>query len=155
MHIKTKRLTLVACTENMIPIMHKQFYNNGPEIERHLNALAGDPTLLQWGSWLIIRESDQAIVGDIGFKGKPNSVKQVEIGYGLLQQYCHNGYATEAVAALIKWALGMDKVDKIVAETEKENWRSMRVLEKVGMQKTNETARMVYWGVGKTATSVK
>ncbi|MDN7243906.1 GNAT family N-acetyltransferase [Planococcus shenhongbingii] len=145
MKIETNRLKIIPCTNDLIQVIDSQNYDNGPEIANHLKELEDDPTLLTWGSWVVIRKSDDLIIGDAGFKGKSNSKKEVEVGYGLLEQYWNMGYATEAVEALIQWALKTTAVDKVVAETEVDNIGSIRVLEKVKMKKTKETDSMIYW----------
>ncbi|MFC4712056.1 GNAT family N-acetyltransferase [Planococcus dechangensis] len=145
MEIVTERLIITPCTNEWVPKLKKQGYDNGPEIRNHLTALAKDQSLAHWGSWLVIRKSDDAIVGDIGFKGKPNAMKQVEVGYGMMEQYRHRGYATEAVAALIDWAITLKEVNTVIAETETENAGSIRVMVKVKMKKTIETQSMMLW----------
>lgn len=149
MKIETSRLRLIPCTNESVQIIENQSYDNGPEIINHLKELVEDPTLLTWGSWLVIRRSDNLIIGDVGFKGKPNSIKEVEIGYGLLTQYWNMGYATEAVKGLVEWALRTGEVDKVKAETELGNKGSIRVLEKVKMTKIIETESMIYWETDK------
>lgn len=143
--IETSRLKLIPCTKESIQIIDIQNYDNGPEVQNHLKELEKDPTLLTWGSWLVIRKSDDLIIGDVGFKGKPNSKKEVEVGYGLLNQYWNMGYATEAVEGLVQWAFRTGKVNKVKAETELSNTGSIRVLEKANMKKMKETRSMIYW----------
>ncbi|WP_029333559.1 GNAT family N-acetyltransferase [Exiguobacterium oxidotolerans] len=150
MHIETARLRLVPFTQEQLPVITRQNYRNGPEISNHLKALEQDPSLLFWGSWLIIRQADDVIIGDAGFKGKPNPHGAVEIGYGLLEQYWHNGYATEAVAGLIQWAQQTTSVLKVVAKTEATDQGSIRVLNKVNMERVRETDGMIYWEIQTT-----
>ncbi|WP_214851605.1 GNAT family N-acetyltransferase [Exiguobacterium sp. s193] len=150
MHIETARLRLVPCTQEHLPVITRQNYRNGPEITNHLTALEKDSSLFFWGSWLIIRQADDVIIGDAGFKGKPNLNGEVEIGYGLLEQYWQNGYATEAVAGLIQWAQQTTSVLKVVAKTEATNQGSIRVLNKVNMERVQETDGMIYWEIQTT-----
>ena len=53
-------------------------------------------------------------------------------GYGISEAYQNNGYATEAVKAVLEWAFSHPEVIAIEAETESENAASIRVLEKCG-----------------------
>ena len=55
-----------------------------------------------------------------------------EIGYGILEEYQSQGYATEAVGAAANWALKQSNVTRVEAETEPDNRASQRVLEKCG-----------------------
>lgn len=145
MTIQTNRLMIVPYTTEWTPLVLKQCYENGPELENHLIGLAENPALLIWGSWLVISQADGNIIGDIGFKGRPSANKDVEIGYGLLERYQNNGYATEAVGALVDWALSRPDVATVSAETIATNRASIRVLEKIGFQKTNESDRSLHW----------
>ncbi|WP_214765802.1 MULTISPECIES: GNAT family N-acetyltransferase [unclassified Exiguobacterium] len=147
MHIETARLRLIPCTQEQLPVITRQNYQNGPEITNHLKALEQDPSLLFWGSWLIIRQADDVIIGDAGFKGKPDRDGEVEIGYGLLEHYWQNGYATEAVAGLIQWARQTTAVSNIAAKTDATNRGSIRVLEKVNMERLQETDSTIYWEI--------
>lgn len=143
--LETERLEITPCTAESLQLLQKQQYDNGPEIEHHLQELLEDPSLFTWGSWLIIRKSDGQIIGDAGFKGKPDNQKQVEIGYGLLERYWNRGYATEAMNALIEWALANEEVEKVIAETARGNQASIRVLEKIKMKRTKEIDSLMYW----------
>lgn len=71
-----------------------------------------------------------AYIGDLCFKG-PARDSAVEIGYGILPEYEGNGYTTEAVRAMTRWAFDRSVVF-VEAETEPENKASQRILEKCG-----------------------
>lgn len=70
-------------------------------------------------------------VGDLCFKGL-DSKGVVEIGYGILEEYQGQGYATEAVKAVTEWALQKNNVTAIEAETDVDNIISQKVLAKCG-----------------------
>ncbi len=71
------------------------------------------------------------IVGDFGFKGI-NPDGMVEIGYGLREGFCGNGYMTEAVKVVSQWALNQPDVSRVEAETESDNAASQKVLAACG-----------------------
>ncbi len=150
MKLETSRLKIIPCTKESVQIALNQNYNNGPHISNYLEDLAKDPTLLYWGCWLVVRESDDRVIGDIGFKGMPDENRIVEVGYGFLEETWNQGYATEAVEALIHWAFNTSKVEKIKAETLKDNLGSIRVLEKLGMQRVGQIEKMINWELDKT-----
>lgn len=149
MKLETNRLFIIPCTAESIQLAQQQQYNNGPQMENHVKAFAEDPTLLNWGTWLVMLKSSGKIIGDIGFKGKPDEQKAVEIGYGFLEEYWHKGYATEAVTPLIEWAWATGAVEAIKADTELGNHGSVRVLEKMNMQKIAESESLLYWKLEK------
>jgi len=55
------------------------------------------------------------------------------IGYGLARSHWGKGYMTEAVRAIIDWALQQEEIFRVYATTDVENIGSQRVLEKAGM----------------------
>ncbi|TVX94717.1 GNAT family N-acetyltransferase [Paenibacillus agilis] len=121
-----------------------QYMNNKKHIQLYMEQLIIDPDLLGWGVWLAISKDSNEVIGDIGFKGKP--VKEtVEVGYGFMPGARNKGYATESVKALVNWAFLTNKVSHVVAECAVDNHPSIKVLKKLGMQRTSSTDKMIYW----------
>ena len=110
-------------------------------------ALAGDvsfPTAtMPWGVFAIDESSSGCSVGGIGFKSAPNERGEVEIGYGICHSCQGRGVATEAVVALCDFAQPRARV--VLAETDRENVASQRVLEKSGFQSVNEIDGLIRW----------
>lgn len=100
-------------------------------------------------SWEIILKIESRIIGGLCFKGFPDEKGRVEIAYGMQDEYRCKGYATEAVKELINWAFSFNNVTEVIAETEKDNLPSHRVLEKVGMEKYEENEKMLWWKLTK------
>lgn len=89
------------------------------------------PNQWQWFAMWVIELRDGTHIGDLCFKGlDANGV--VEIGYGVLEEYQGQGYATEAVGVAVNWALQQPSVTCVEAETEPDNRASQRVLGKCG-----------------------
>ncbi|MDA2093123.1 GNAT family N-acetyltransferase [Bacillus cereus group sp. BfR-BA-01441] len=149
MKLETERLYIVPCTEERIQVANEQGYNSGPHIVGHVENVKQDEVLLPWGAWYVLRKEDDSVLGDIGFKGKPNEDQTVEIGYGFIEKYWNQGYATEAVKELIDWAFKTGEVETIIAETLLDNYSSMRVLEKLHMKRVNATEMMINWKIEK------
>ena len=61
-------------------------------------------------------------------------VDEVEIGYYILEPYCHNGYATEAGQACIQYAFETVNAPKVYATMDLENIASCRVAEKLKLR---------------------
>jgi len=91
------------------------------------------PELVGWLSWYWVLRSParEALVGGGGFKGAPVD-GMVEVGYNTRMPFRRRGYATEAVGALTKWALGQPMVRCVRAETSRDNDGSIGVLSKLG-----------------------
>ena len=89
------------------------------------------PDQWHWYAMWMIELRGGTHIGDLCFKGLgTNGV--VEIGYGVLEEYQGQGYATEAVRAAVDLALQQPGVTLVEAETEPDNRASQRVLEKCG-----------------------
>ena len=54
--------------------------------------------------WTIISKADNKMVGDICMIGEPNADGEFGIGYGTYDEFRKNGFMTEAVEGIIKWA---------------------------------------------------
>lgn len=145
MKLETERLEIIPCTQESAQIAVEQSYDNGPQISMSLEMLKADATSLGWGTWLVVEKRNGKVIGDIGFKGKPDADNQVEVGYGFLKEHWNKGYATEAVGAIMQWAFATGLVEVIIAETLLDNYGSMRVLEKLDMKKVGTSEEMVNW----------
>ena len=97
--------------------------------------------------WLVIVNAVPFGAGLAGFKGVPNERGEVEIGYGIDPAYRSRGYTTEAVSALVDWALRQPRCTSVTAETHKSNTPSIRVLQKIGMQLVSETEEAYFWEI--------
>lgn len=91
-------------------------------------ALRGDQR--PFGYSLLRRRSDGLAIGGIGFKGPPED-GALEVGYGLAPSARGQGYATEALIAMLGIAAGLG-VAVVRADTEPDNVASQRTLEKAG-----------------------
>ncbi len=92
--------------------------------------------LLSWKQgtslqWAVTRKEDKTLLGMVGCR--PDGHK-VELGYVLARPEWNEGYGTEAVQAVVDWALSQDDIYRVWAVCDVENKASARVLEKVGMK---------------------
>jgi RimJ/RimL family protein N-acetyltransferase len=74
-------------------------------------------------------EENGNIIGSAGIKGKPIN-GAIEIAYGTIEQYQHQGVGTAICKLLVELSLKTDPSVKITARTLPENKFSCRVLEK-------------------------
>lgn len=162
MILKTERLELVP----LLPYQLKLWVENIPKLEKDLNcSYQAEPMeglFLEivkgqlektekyssdylWHSFcFLVRKSDRVVVGSADFKDIPNTDKEVEIGYGLGKEFEHNGYMTEAVQAMCKWALKQENVSHIIAETDIDGFASQRILQRCGfVEKRREET--IWW----------
>lgn len=78
-------------------------------------------------------------------KGMPNERGEVVIGYYTFPYYQGQGYMTESIIALKNWLLHQPNVKYVIADTEKDNVASHRVLEKAGAALYKETNSLYFW----------
>ncbi len=121
-----------------------------------IDRLREDPSLVGWAGWMFILKNENALVGDGGFKGKPDSDGAVEIGYAIVPDYRRRGVATEAARGLIDWAFSHTEVRRVRVETLEDSPASMAVPKKLGMRLTceafeTEDGRVLRWEIGREA----
>ncbi len=151
--IATKRLTLVPATVALARaeiedraafarLLAATVPDNWPPestadaLPLFLGWLEAAPEEAGWFAWYALATRGAAtappmLVGGGGFLGPPKDGR-VQIGYSVLTQHQRQGYATELVRGLVRWAFAQPGVSAITAETEWANPTSVRVLEKVG-----------------------
>lgn len=150
LHLKTEHLDLIPYTQQVaqaamtdksqveqlleVRVPSDWPWSHMQEVLPFIAQLAADPLQLGWGAWLMIHRGDGAIIGDLGFAGKPDESGTVVIGYNVLPAYQNQGYGFEAVQALVNWAFTQPNLKRIVADCYDNNPASMRILEKLGMQ---------------------
>ncbi|HOD66345.1 MAG TPA: GNAT family N-acetyltransferase [candidate division Zixibacteria bacterium] len=105
-------------------------------LPRLLSALERRPDLRGWWAYYWVASGEgrgpRTLIGSGGFHGRPDAEGCIEIGYGVLPDFQGRGYATEAVAALVAWALRHRTVTMVFANTGADNQPSIRLLERLG-----------------------
>ena len=86
-----------------------------------------------FGRYFIMEKVNNEFIGLLLFK-KDNKKGCVEIGYSLIKNQWHKGYATEIVKESINWIFEQDRFLSISAITELDNVNSKNVLLKCGFQ---------------------
>lgn len=106
-----------------------------------------DPALdpLYHTMWIAIDRQKQQIVAEAKFKGEPDETGTIEVGYGTYPALHRQGYMTEMVDGLVKWAAQQPTVYRVVADTEAENVASQKVLEKNGFHLFDRIENMLWW----------
>lgn len=97
--------------------------------------------------WQIVPKKLNYIVGEIGFKDIPNSSGEIEVGYGLDEEHRGNGYMTEALIGLTKWAFAQKGISAIIAVTDNNNIPSHRVLARSGFKIQGYDYQYIYWRI--------
>jgi [ribosomal protein S5]-alanine N-acetyltransferase len=99
---------------------------------RSLAQLAEGKSEFWCSTFLIVRDTDNQVVGGCGFKNEPKAGR-VEIGYGVSAECRRQGAASAAVRALLKLAFP-NGVTEVLAEILPLNTASAAVVEKLGFK---------------------
>jgi ribosomal-protein-alanine N-acetyltransferase len=83
--------------------------------------------------WAIILKTNMENIGQVGFCRYYSDEKIAEIEYCIGQKFWGNGYAAEAVNAVIKYVFSNSNIEKIEAFHQIKNPKSGKVLQKAGM----------------------
>ncbi len=137
--IETSRLKIYAASEEQMRdfIASQTCETLKIAYTEMLNGSKANPDKWEWYAIWMIELKDGAHIGELCFKGLSQE-GVAEIGYGILDDHQGHGYATEAISALVEWALHQHGVICIKAEIEEHNIASERVLEKTRFSKTGE-----------------
>ena len=147
--IETTNLQLIPCgLEHLLAIMRDkqelgQMLNvkiaegwpEFPESIQHVyEMLKSDPASPEWGYHVFVHTKDQTLVGEGGYKGKPDKEGTVEIGYAIVPEYRRRGLAHEAARGLADYAFSLPEVNVVQAHTLRDGTASIGVLKKLGMK---------------------
>ncbi len=147
--LRTKRLVLREVTAKDAPWYFKHFNTweivdgqewPGPEdlkaARRELKLFFTDNfrngTGIRWG--ITLKGSDE-LIGSAGFYKWDKKTSQVETGYDLDPKYTGQGMMTEAMSAMIQYAFGVMKVNRIEALVSPRNKGSLGLVRRLGFRK--------------------
>ena len=133
--IRTERLTIYPASREQMEAMiaSEQEEELKKAYSEMLEGCLRHSDQWDWYAIWMIEKTDGTHIGDLCFKGlREDGI--AEIGYGILEAFQGQGYATEAVRAACRWAFLHPDVRSLEAETDAKNAASQRVLEKCGFR---------------------
>ncbi|KAJ5752540.1 hypothetical protein N7520_009457 [Penicillium odoratum] len=107
----------------------------GSELEKLTGIDLAHLEEIHWVGYAGIRDATTTSllrVREAGDPAFPPWQEMVEVRYGVSPECWGTGIAKEAMEAVIRWAVDERGVRRFIAETERENQRSGRVLQKLG-----------------------
>jgi RimJ/RimL family protein N-acetyltransferase len=107
-------------------------------------AASGRP-LGGFGTYQVVRREDGAVIGDVGFLGPPDGTGAVHIGCSIIESARRQGYAGEALTALLDWAREQTGLTCVLADATRANVAGQRLLERVGMHPVGEDGELLYY----------
>jgi RimJ/RimL family protein N-acetyltransferase len=136
-------------------------YRSDPEVNRYQGWKRTDPEGVrreieemagrapgESGGWvqLSVEEGGSGpLVGDVGLSLAEAEPGVIKVGYTIAPEFQGRGYGTEAVRALVAYALDTLGADVVRAYTDAENAASIRVAEKVGMRLVERSTARGPW----------
>ncbi|MCQ1833755.1 GNAT family N-acetyltransferase [Neorhizobium galegae] len=109
----------------------------GVELERKFLKVV-EPTFEQNGDayrLAVVRQSDKVLLGDVVLKLADKAALQAEVGYVFNPEYAGQGYASEAVEAVIDLGFRHFEFHRIFARLDTANTASVRVMERLGLRR--------------------
>ena len=104
-------------------------------VDDFINAIASNPNIPNtWFQLAIVNKIDNKLIGDVGIHFLGDNA-QVEVGYTLAPGFQGQGYATEALKAVISYLFFDLEKHRITASVDPNNIESIRLLERLGMRK--------------------
>jgi RimJ/RimL family protein N-acetyltransferase len=88
--------------------------------------------------WAIVLAATATFIGGIELRIHP---PKADFGYVLCPPYWRHGYASEAAASIVMWALAQPQIFRVWATCHPDNVASARVLEKAGLRLEGRLAR--------------
>jgi aminoglycoside 6'-N-acetyltransferase len=116
--------------------MHQGWERTDPdairaEIEEMATRLPGEPG--GWVQFTVEERSTDRLVGDVGISPDTDDMGVMKIGYTIDPAFQGRGYATEAIRALVAYAIDKLEAGIVRAYAEARNTPSIRVMEKAGL----------------------
>lgn len=111
------------------------------DARRFIETMATAPLFVR-GEWVqvaIAERSTDGIVGDVGLHLDVTGT-EAEIGFSMAPAAQGRGLATEAVRMALAWLFASTEVARVVAITDSRNVPSIRLLERLGMQRVQTVA---------------
>lgn len=111
------------------------------EATAFLERIRSDIEKRSWGLFAVELKATGEFIGFIGLHVHPPELEIAdapEIGWRLLPQYWHQGFATEGAKSVLKYAFRNLRLDKVISFTACLNTPSERVMQRIGMDKIRE-----------------
>jgi RimJ/RimL family protein N-acetyltransferase len=113
--------------------------------EMTLAAAAHNRPLGRFGTYQVVRRADDHVIGDVGFMGPPDATGAIHVGCAITEDARCQGYATEALTAVLDWARTQSGLTCVLADTTRSNVASQRLLERAGLHRVGEDGELIYY----------
>jgi RimJ/RimL family protein N-acetyltransferase len=104
-----------------------------------------------WFQFAVSLAPSGSLIGDAALRTCRSDARQAELGFTFASAYQGQGYATEAVRAVLGYAFGRLAMHRVFSRADIRNLRAQRLLERVGFRQEGEL-RESTWFKGAWAT---
>lgn len=157
MLIATERLILRRFRPADAPVLAA--YRSDPDVARYqswdapfpllkaetavVSFMESDPDIPGWFQYAVERIEDKRLIGDVAVRLHDNR-KQAEIGFTLATAYQKQGFATEAVRAVLDRLFRLQGLHKVTGECDARNGASAALLERLGFTREGHLRQQTY-----------
>jgi ribosomal-protein-alanine N-acetyltransferase len=114
------------------------------EVQALIEELRAEYAAQEGLSWAVTLKESGRVVGLFGFHFWDKYHRRAEIGYDLARAYWGQGFASEAVRAILRFGFERMNLHRVYAGTIADNHESVRLLERIGFQREG-TSRQHSW----------
>lgn len=107
-----------------------------------------------WFQFAVGLTSSAALIGDVALHALESEESQAELGFTFASARQGQGYATEAVQAVLQYAFEKLGMQQVWSRTDARNLRAQRLLERLGFRREPERDKRV-WFKGEWATDIR
>jgi aminoglycoside 6'-N-acetyltransferase len=91
-----------------------------------------------WFQFAVSLSSSGTLLGDVALRTSRVEVGQAELGFTFASAHQGQGYATEAVRAVVQYAFGQLAIHGVFSRTDARNLQAQRLLERIGFRQESE-----------------
>lgn len=126
---------LGACLNAIVPEEWPPEHWEPHVLDYLLNLYAVSPEAVGWCRYVVLHNAaGRTLIGTFGSGLPKDETGEAEIGYGILPNWQRQGFAPEAVTAMLPWLAAQREIRAFVAQTFPHLRGSIRVLEKCGFE---------------------
>jgi RimJ/RimL family protein N-acetyltransferase len=107
-------------------------------MDRRRRQIEATPSDAPWLLRAMVRREDRIVVGYINFHGPPDAQGRAELGYTVFEEHRRQGYATEAVLAMMAWATTEHGVRRFLLSISPQNVPSLGLAAKLGFEQVGK-----------------
>jgi RimJ/RimL family protein N-acetyltransferase len=106
-----------------------------------------------WFQFAVDLASSGTLIGDVALRTSSTDGRLAELGFTFARDHQGQGYATEAVGAVVQYGFQKLEMHRLCSRTDARNLRARRLLERLGFRREGELRECI-WFKGAWATDL-